>query len=289
MSQSTQDILVNAMATMSQSGTPFVMATLVGTRGSAPQVVGAKMIADEEGLIAGTIGGGKVEAKCLQYGADMLSGTHNLGPHMVTWHLQDDVGMTCGGEVSIYFEVYGQPLWHLVIFGAGHVAQKLIPLLLTLDCRVTCLDQRAEWLSRLPEHNRLTKIQMEHLPDHAERCLPSDFVLLMTQGHAVDYPILLKLMRRRLPKFLGMIGSVGKAERVRRQLREDGIDKEATNALVSPLGLPIGNNTPPEIAISMVAQLIQKRDQLGVIKQRTKRFRAERQAGQVDPEVLLHS
>jgi xanthine dehydrogenase accessory factor len=261
------------MAALSAAGTAFVQATLVAVRGSAPQTIGAKVIVTEQGLLAGTIGGGKIEARVIAQARDWLSQPTAPQNQFVTWHLQDDVGMTCGGEVSIFFERFGNPAWCVVVFGAGHVAQALIPLLLTLETRVVCVDQRQEWLEKLPRHVRLQTHCLAELGDFVPQIPAQAFVLLMTQGHAVDYPILSAIMRRGRPPFLGMIGSVGKAERVRRELRTEGFSAEDIAHLISPLGLPFGNNTPPEIAISMAAQLLQFRDQMGLIPQKSKRFR----------------
>ncbi len=268
-----EEDLLQLMAGLSAAGTAFVQATLVAVRGSAPQTIGAKVVVTEQGLMAGTIGGGKIEARVIAQAREWLSEPTSPRNQFVTWHLQDDVGMTCGGEVSIFFERLGNPAWCVVVFGAGHVAQALIPLLLTLECRVVCVDQRQEWLDKLPSHGRLQTSCRAELNDFVAQIPAHAFVLLMTQGHAVDYPILSAVMRQRRQPFLGMIGSVGKAERVRRELRAEGFSAEDIAQLVSPLGLPLGNNTPPEIAISMVAQLLQFRDQLALVSSKRKRFR----------------
>ena len=104
------------------------------------------MLCDTGGLIAGTVGGGKVEAKALGLARDLIE--QKAATRSVEWHLQKDVGMTCGGRVRLYFETFLASDWHIVIFGAGHVAQALIRTLLSLDCRITCVDPRADWLAQ---------------------------------------------------------------------------------------------------------------------------------------------
>ena len=110
------------------SGQQFVLVVLTETLGSAPQEAGAKLLCNTQGLIHGTIGGGKVEALALKKAAELLA--HQSATAFVDWHLEKDVGMTCGGRVKLYFETYVAADWPIAIFGAGHVAQALVSALL---------------------------------------------------------------------------------------------------------------------------------------------------------------
>ena len=105
-----------------QSGRPFCMVVLTEALGSAPQEAGAKMLCNAQGLIYGTIGGGKVEAKALELDAGLLA--NQSATAFADWHLEKDVGMTCGGRVKLYFETYASADWPIAIFGAGHVAPR---------------------------------------------------------------------------------------------------------------------------------------------------------------------
>jgi xanthine dehydrogenase accessory factor len=250
---------------LESQGIPFVVVTLLSTRGHAPQDPGAKALFSARGLEAGTVGGGKVEAKALVVAQELLSKTE-LSPServfSVTWNLQHDVGMTCGGEVEFLFEAAAASKWQIVVFGAGHIAQALVPLLLTLDCRVTCIDSRKEWLDRLPAQSaRLRKLCSDDMPSLIDTAsLPAQaFYTLMTQGHATDLPILKKLLQRFQPAYVGVIGSKVKAIKVRNELKAEGIPTERIEALRCPMGLPLGTNEPAEIAISIAAQLLQER------------------------------
>ena len=119
----------------------FCVVTIVDGRGSLPQVIGAKAIFTKDGLEFGTGGGGSIEARCQEKAIALLQDDRTVDSHFQKWNLQKDVGMTCGGEVALYFEVYRpeQP-WRIVIFGAGHVSQKLCRFLAELDCHVVCVD-----------------------------------------------------------------------------------------------------------------------------------------------------
>ena len=239
-------------------------------RGSAPQIVGAKAIVTADGIESGTVGGGKIEAAAIQHAQALLEADPNSssGPtsvcDLVTWNLQTDIGMTCGGEVKLFFEVHKSTPWPIVVFGAGHVAQSLVPMLLNLHCQVTCIDSRPQWLSKLPEHPKL-KIRCLETPLEAVAAQPANaFFVLMSRGHATDLPVLAEILKTRDAPYIGCIGSQQKASVLRRDLAEQSIPPEKIDSFICPIGLPIGNNTPAEIAISVVAQLIKKRDELSV-------------------------
>lgn len=238
----------------------FVLVTLVDVRGSAPQVVGAKAMVDSSGLVTGTVGGGKVELKAIDFAQNLLECDPSKQTAFETWNLQRDVGMTCGGEVKFFFEVFFCHDWRVVIFGAGHVSQALTRLFLTLDCQLTCIDTRKEWLDLLPESPRLTKVHSSCLEEEVSHLHPNSYILLMTQGHSTDLPILQSILEQRDPPFLGVIGSRVKGIKLRSELKKRGLSQEKVDSFHCPLGLPFGNNTPPEIAISMISQVMQERD-----------------------------
>jgi xanthine dehydrogenase accessory factor len=193
-----------------------------------------------------------------------MLGNHESPTHrLVAWNLQRDVGMTCGGEVKLYFEAYNHRVWRIVVFGAGHVAQALIRCLLEMECQIVCVDPRADWLARLPQSTKLTKVRSDTMSDYVSRLRDDDFVVSMTMGHRTDRPILEEIFRRgRRPAYLGVIGSEAKRKVMIRELTDAGIAAEAASQFRCPIGLPIGQNQPGEIAISIAAELIQFRDSL---------------------------
>lgn len=256
---------VERLAELAASGAPFVSVTLVETIGSTPSETGSKMLVTAVGLDTGTVGGGRVEAKAIEHAQTMLRAPRESSPRaeLVEWNLQRDVGMTCGGVLKLFFEAYNHSQWQIVLFGAGHVAAAVVHCLLPLECRVTCIDPRAEWLARLQDHPRLRKVCAND-PAAEVAALPEEpFVLCMTMGHRTDRPILEAIFRqrRRFP-FLGVIGSAAKRKVLERELRSSGVSAEQLSQLHCPVGLPIGSSLPGEIAISVVAQLIQVRDAL---------------------------
>lgn len=242
----------------------FVSVVVISMQGSAPQEPGAKMLVTADCLdspVEGTIGGGKLERYAIKQAKNMLLEDHRDHTATITLNLQQDIGMTCGGVVQLFFEAVIHDHWHIVVFGAGHVAQALIPLLLTLPCRVHCIDARREWLERLPDSTALVKINQAATPELVAQLPAEAFLVAVTQGHCEDAEILAHAMRDQCPPYVGVIGSDSKAAILKKDLCQRGIKPEWVEQIHCPIGLPIGDDVPAEIAISIVAQLLSVRDQ----------------------------
>ncbi len=258
--------LYEQLASLERAGEAFVVVTLVEALGSVPQDTGAKMLVTRAGLRAGTVGGGRVEAKALGVALDLLaaSGPERGRPHFVSWTLKGDVGMTCGGAVKLYFEPHpaGGAAWPIAIFGAGHVAQALVPVLLPLPCHLSVYDFRAEWIERLPRARHLRVEQRDDLASAIDGLPDDTFLLCMTQGHTTDRPVLHRALATRAFPFIGVIGSEAKATVLRRELIAEGVAPALVETFHCPVGLPFGTNHPHEIALSIAAQLLTERDRL---------------------------
>ena len=248
-----------ALNELAESGQPFVAVTVVDTLGSTPQDRGAKMLVTEAGRHYGTVGGGKIEARAIEEALAMLRDDAAPKTRFHQWSLEKDIGMTCGGIVRVYFEIFNVTRWNIVVFGAGHVAAALVGVLQTLDCRITCIDPRSEWLERLPASPKLRRVHTADMPAEVAKIPDGSFVLLMTMGHTTDKPILLEILRTRTFPYLGVIGSNAKAKRLRQDILDAGLSEELTTAFHCPVGLQIGSNHPHEIAISIAAQMLQVR------------------------------
>lgn len=251
---------IEQLAVLVQTAQPFVAVTLVEAVGSTPQDTGTKMLVTNEGLAFGTVGGGRIEFKAIKRAQAMLGSSDIPSRELVEWNLQRDVGMTCGGLVKLFFEAYNKDRWHVVIFGAGHVAQALVRSLLLLDCDITCIDSRSDWLTKLPQHPRLSVLEVEDFAAQVETLQQTDYVICMTMGHNTDLPILKEMFQRKLePAYLGVIGSRSKRKVLLRDLEQQGLPAEAVGPFFCPIGLPLGTNQPAEIAVSIVAQMLQIR------------------------------
>ncbi len=253
------------IAAFEHDGDAFVLVILVEAVGSTPQESGARMLVTPAGLHTGTVGGGKVEAKAISVAQEMLA-HGGATSRFVNWTLKGDVGMTCGGSVKLYFESHvaggAGAAWPIWIYGAGHVVQALVPVLAPLDCQLTVVDPRREWLDRLPRARNARYVQADEpadllptMPDHA-------FLLCLTKGHATDRPVLQRALAERNFSFVGVIGSASKAEVLRREMIAAGLPAGRAQQFHCPVGLPFGNNDPREIALSIAAQLLTERDRL---------------------------
>ncbi len=178
---------IEKLAEFAASGKQFVCVTMVDSHGSVPQEVGSKMLVDASGLLFGTVGGGRIEQHAISVAQEMLSLPANSnGTQLHEWNLKRDIGMTCGGSVKLFFETVNHRVWSIVIFGAGHVAGSLVRCLLTLDCKVTVIDSRPDWLEKMPNDS---KLECKCIPEPVEFVsqIPNNaFVLLMTMGHRTD-------------------------------------------------------------------------------------------------------
>ena len=251
---------IECLDKVTKSCKSFVIITITSIKGSAPQDLGAKLIFGNNEILYGTVGGGKVEARCIEFANELIANKDSQKISK-TWNLQKDIGMTCGGEVSFLFEPFGdENNWNIAIFGAGHVSQALVRALLPLDCNVTVIDNRKEWLDKLPESNSLNKVFTDNLANEVYRLNYKSFVVSMTMGHSHDVPILEKALKDRRFPYIGVIGSKSKKSAIIKELRALNVSEESLEGLVCPIGDDIGTNTPPEIAISIISQFLKVRD-----------------------------
>jgi len=232
------------------------LATIVNTRGSIPSATAAKMLVREDGSIAGTIGGGQVEAE-VRRGAMIVMQEEK--PRTYTFQLDqmpdDDPGLICGGSLEVFVEpiVPAPPLY---IFGAGHIGHFLSRAAFLAGFEVTVVDDRAEYANRerFPEAHEVHAIAMDEVK---QRIQPSSaaFIAIVTRGHRQDLEVLRWALGTEA-RYIGMIGSARKVLTVFQQLENEGAKHEALERVYAPIGLDIAAITPEEIAVSIVAELI---------------------------------
>ena len=236
---------------------PVILATVVKEVGSNPQKVGARMVLFQDGSIRGTVGGGRIESHIIKDGLDMFSPdaeTHQL----LEYNLQE-IGMTCGGLMVVFLErIDVAP--HVVLFGGGHVSAPTAKLAAEVGFKVTVVDERTEWANK--ERFPSATIINESFPNFLKTFTPRahHYLVLVSQGHAHDQKILEQVMGGP-QRFTGMIGSKKKAWSMWKHFRKLGIAEDIWNQVHCPIGIPLGESQPAEIAVSIVAQLIQVRYQ----------------------------
>jgi xanthine dehydrogenase accessory factor len=244
---------------LQRQGHRGAVATIVNSRGSIPSFQSAKMLIRDDGSIAGTIGGGCVEAEVWQAAREVIA---QEKPRTLTFDLNQDpkydTGLVCGGTLEIFIEpVLPVPL--LYIFGAGHVAAELFKAARNagFDCIVT--DDREAYANAERFPNALQVIAKD-FDDALKDLAPaeSSYIVIATRGHRDDMRVL-RWAVQTPARYIGMVGSKRKAITVFRELTREGLNLELFSRVHSPVGLDIGAVTPEEIAVSIVAELVATR------------------------------
>lgn len=237
-------------------GEPAALVTIVSTRGSTPQRVGAKMLVFPDGRLVGTIGGGCYENDAFWKAREAIT---TRKPQLVHYELDDDfaqeTGLICGGQMSVYIEPI-EPSPELYVIGAGHVGYHLATMAQDVGFAVHVVDDREKFASRERFPNA-TEVVTEDIPAWLERTkLPAHaYVVIVTRGHTNDLDALRALAPRDL-RYVGLIGSRAKVARISDQLLSEGMAPEVLKQVHAPIGLEIGAVTPQEIAVSILAELI---------------------------------
>jgi xanthine dehydrogenase accessory factor len=228
------------------------------TRGSAPREAGTRMwVSATE--VRGTIGGGNLEYTALKIAREMLLSSEQQKERRFA--LGDSLGQCCGGSVTLRFTLNSvvkadEPLFEVVLFGAGHVGKEVARILERLPCRLTWIDPRPEVFPASVN----AKVVIEEEPAWMVDEAPAGaFYLVMTHSHALDLEIVERVLRRNDFAFLGLIGSETKAAKFRLRLQQKNIP---TERLVCPIGLVKAGKHPAEVAVSAVAQLLERRAQV---------------------------
>ena len=244
--------IFNDLKTVIELGNPAVLCIVTATTGSTPRKAGSKMLVFQDGSIKGTIGGGSIEFQAIQEELNIIScGT----PFSKTFHLEDDLKMQCGGTMEVYFEPIGC-LPKLYIFGGGHIGKSLAGYATGLGFRPFVFDQREgifeAWNMPGVETRNGDFVQIiDSLTFDA-----NTYIAILTHKHDFDETVLLACLPKEFA-YLGMIGSKRKVAEIRKKALEvHNIAESQLNKVDMPIGIPFAAETPAEIAISIVAKLI---------------------------------
>lgn len=309
------------------AGRNLVLASIISQEGSSPRGLGAQMLVGEDGRLCGTVGGGAVELQCIRYAKKVLEGKQSCEKFFsLTQNARENIGMVCGGEVTVWFQYidsalpfwkefsecllkqitehrdgwlvlnldgtlpfllsadektegetpklgnFGQignhvflpvPIWdRAVIFGGGHCAQALVPVLNTVGFRVTVMDNRREFAEKdlFPDAEAVICGDFRNLSESITLS-ESDYVVIMTNGHSFDYEVERQVLEHP-PCYVGAIGSSQKKAFVNQKLQEAGISKAVIDQVHCPIGTDIRAVTPEEIAISIAGEMILERSRI---------------------------
>jgi xanthine dehydrogenase accessory factor len=232
------------------------LCTITDTKGSAPRKTGTKMLVYTNGSIDGTIGGGALEKAVIEQALDVIK---NNTSKLVKHNLVKELAMCCGGTVDLFIE----PIMNrkkVFIFGAGHIGKALAKFATELDFNVTLIDERYEAFEGIDipgctfiTDNHTTAIDQLKFDENT-------FVVILTFNHAYDREIL-GLTSQKKHQYIGMIGSDRKVAIAKKNMiASNFLDEEEINDIDMPIGLDIEAITPQEIAISILAKLIDVRN-----------------------------
>jgi len=242
-----------------REGRRGAVATITNVRGSIPSFQTAKMLVRDDGSIAGTIGGGCVEAEVWQAAREVME---QEKPRSLTFNLNNnpkyDTGLVCGGTLEIFIEPVLPPAL-LYIFGAGHIAYNLYKVATIAGFEVIVVDDRESYANRerFPDAREIIADDFDQV---TTRLNPPEgaYIVIVTRGHRDDMRVLRWAVNTRA-RYLGMIGSKRKTISIYKELEKEGIAPQKFANVHAPVGLEIGAITPEEIAVAIVAEMIAQR------------------------------
>ncbi|TFH38040.1 MAG: XdhC family protein [Anaerolineales bacterium] len=247
--------LYQILADRTARGESVVLITVLQTQGSVPRRAGTKMLIFADGSCEGTIGGGEMESKVIAAGLESL---RDGKPQRLHYEFREpeigDVGV-CGGEMEVFVEPI-QPENRIIVIGAGHVGQAIAFLAAWLGFHVIVADDRPDFATpeKVPQAHAHYHCSIRELPDLVD-ITENAYLVLTTRGVPLDVEGLPSLLGTKAA-YIGVIGSKRRWETTVATLVDSGVDPKAIAKVHSPIGLEIRAETPEEIAVSVMAEII---------------------------------
>ncbi len=247
--------LYQAIVELEKNNNAGALCTIIRSEGSTPRHVTSKMLVYTDGHIIGTVGGGEVESRVI---AEALCAIEERKPRLLSYKMANpergDPGV-CGGQVEIYVEpIVPKPV--LVVVGVGHVGKAVAHLAKWLDFVVVVSDDRPDFCNpeAVPEADQFFPLAIEELSSHME-ITPWTYIVLTTRGMTVDVDGLPSLLNSKAA-YIGVIGSKRRWATTTKKLVEMGVSPKVLEGVHSPVGIEIHAETPEEIAVSIMAEII---------------------------------
>lgn len=238
-------------------GQSYAIVTVMTVAGSTPREAGTKMIVTGDSQYD-TIGGGHLEYQAVAKARELLADGNQI-QHIESYPLSSKLGQCCGGAMKVFIEVHVTHTQTLAIFGGGHVAQALIPIVSQLPLQIRWIDSRSECFDAVEVPDNVDCIidddpvaEMADLP-------PNSWAVILTHNHQLDYELVECALKKSQCDFLGMIGSETKAKRFRTRLASRDFSEQQIAHMVSPIGeRNVPGKRPIEVAVAISAQIIQR-------------------------------
>jgi xanthine dehydrogenase accessory factor len=248
-------IVFEAALTAQRDGRPAALVTVIETQGSVPRQAGSKMLVWPDGSIVGTVGGGAMEALAVQEAqAAIKDGKTRLLSYNLSDLASGDPGV-CGGTAQLFVEPLAPPPTILVI-GCGHVGKAVADLAKWMEFRVVVSDDRPGYATpdQLPGMDGYIEAAPSDLKQHLD-INRQTFIAAVTRGLLVDETLLPALLATEAP-YIGLIGSRRRWALTVQAMLDQGISRDDLARVHAPIGLEIGAETPKEIAISIMAEIV---------------------------------
>jgi len=252
--------IISKLAELIREGKTVALCTVVESKGSTPRHQGSKMLVFPSGRILGTVGGGEIENRVI---AEALEAIQAGKTRMIRYDMVDpekgDAGV-CGGQVEVYVEPY-LPAPLVLIVGGGHVGKAVAHVAKWLGFRVVVSDDRPEICTPelIPDADQFLVCEMADIPQKID-IDKQTYIILTTRGMVVDVPGLAPLLDTQA-EFIGVIGSQRRWMMTRKELISQGVTEEKLDRVHSPVGLELNAETPEEIGVSIMAEVIMLRNE----------------------------
>lgn len=252
-----QNDIYQEIVKIKAEGEEAALVTVISASGSTPREEGTKMLVRADGSILGTIGGGSIERQVIKEAVGIIK----IGkPQRLCYRLKkgEELGMICGGDMEVFVEpILSEPT--LYIFGGGHIALPLAQMAKLAGFKIVVIDDRPEFANsqRFPEAELTLAIDFARAFSKL-KIGKSGYIVIVTHGHKGDETALEGALATEA-KYIGMIGSKTKNKAVFSHLLAKGIPQELLDRVHAPIGLRIQAQTPEEIAVSILAEVIQAR------------------------------
>jgi xanthine dehydrogenase accessory factor len=260
----TPEVLRTAALQWRQAAQPAVVVAVHRARGSVPREAGTRMLVAVDEVL-GSIGGGHLELRAIADARRLLRGENVARDQHVA--LGPTLGQCCGGALDLRFTLLADdhpaqwpaaaPLFHLQLYGAGHVGRAIVRLLAGMACQVQWIDEREAEFPPEPLPPHIQRLCVEPVQAEVALAPPGAFFLVLTHSHELDLALAQDILKRDDFGWFGLIGSQTKRARFEHRLAERGIGAATLARMVCPIGLPgITGKQPEVIAVAVVAQML---------------------------------
>jgi xanthine dehydrogenase accessory factor len=247
--------IYQALSELEKKNEAAALCTVVKSEGSTPRHVGSKMLVYPDGKFLGTVGGGEMESRVIKSALETLkSGDAQTLSYTMADPSRGDPGV-CGGTVEVFVEPILPPAM-IVVIGAGHVGKAVVHLAKWLGFRVAVSDDRAEFCNpeSVPGADAYYPVEMGKLAEEL-KISRQTYIVITSRGSAIDVKGLPNLLESEAT-YIGVIGSRRRWLTTVKALKEKGVSEEKIAQVHSPMGLELNAETPEEIAISIIAEIL---------------------------------